>query len=174
MTDAPVPSAEIIDGVDVDAVSAAVTACPGVSGLFGGPGDMIASYLPGRRVPGVEVSRLKVVVSVRSRWAVTASELLKQISQAVAPALRGKHLEVVVADIDDDASGPTPQAAPAHATTEPAAVSTSASVSAPEIATPTPVTPTPAPVRTPGSSPPPSAATPRPVLAAQARQNGEV
>src|SRR5881398_3708720 len=38
-----------IDGVDVDAVAAAVQACPDVAGLDGGKFGEVASYLPGRK-----------------------------------------------------------------------------------------------------------------------------
>ncbi len=109
MSRAPVTTVAIIDGIDVDAVAAAVTACPGVSALFGGRSDVVASYLPGRRVAGVEVTAKPptVTIHVRSRWGVTAAELLAQIASAVSPLLHGQRLEVVVADIDD-AEPPTP------------------------------------------------------------------
>ena len=86
-----------------------MTACPGVSALFGGRGDTIASYLPGRRVPGVEVPPTAVTIHVRSRWGVSAPQLLAQIAAAVSPLRHGKRLQVVVADIDD----PDPPAQPA-------------------------------------------------------------
>jgi hypothetical protein len=101
MTEAPGTSVALIDGIDVDAVAAAVTACPGVSALFGGRGDAIATYLPGRRVPGVEVQPSTVTIHVRSRWGIPAPQLLTQIGTAISPLLRGHRLEVVVADIDD-------------------------------------------------------------------------
>ena len=107
MTTARVTSAAIIDGVDVDAVAAAVAACPGVSGLFGGRGEAIASYLPGRRVLGVEVSGGTVNVTVRSRWDTTAPALLTEITSAVSPILQGERLRIIVADIDDPDSPPT-------------------------------------------------------------------
>jgi hypothetical protein len=36
----------VIDGVDVDAVAAAVQGCTGVAALDGGPFGQVASYLP--------------------------------------------------------------------------------------------------------------------------------
>jgi hypothetical protein len=98
---APVTSVALIDGVNVDAVAAAVTACPGVSGLFGGRGDAIATYLPGRRVSGIEVQPSTVTIHVRGRWGVSAPQLFAEIAAAVSPLLLGKRLHVVVADIDD-------------------------------------------------------------------------
>ena len=158
MTDAPVTSAAIIDGVDVDAVAAAVTACPGVSDLFGGRGDAIASYLPGRRVPGVEISSSTVLITVRSRWDATAADLLGQLSRMVTPLLHGKRLEVVVADIDDPNESPTPVRLSAPAPVTVAAVSSNQPLPA---VTARPSQPSP-PVRLPGSSPAPSAPAPVP------------
>lgn len=113
MTAAVGPSSAMIDGVDVDAIAAAVLACPAVSGLYGGPGDVVASYLPGRRVAGVEVVDAEPHVYVRSRWAVPAAELLRQVSAALLPVLGRRHFEVVVADIDDpDAPAPALGASP--------------------------------------------------------------
>ena len=97
-------SAAMIDGVDVDAVAAAVQACPAVSGLYGGRGDAIASYLPGRRVAGIEVVDGEPVVHVRSRWGIPARELLGQVAVALRPVIGSRHFEVVVADIDGEAA----------------------------------------------------------------------
>ena len=48
-------SAAIVYGVDVDAVAAAVQACPGVSDLHGGRYGEVTTYLPGRAVRGVVI-----------------------------------------------------------------------------------------------------------------------
>ena len=117
---APVTSDAIIDGVDVDGVAAAVTACAGVTGLFGGRSGAIASYLPGRRVPGVEVTRAAVVVHVISRWDATAAGLLRAVSAAVTPLLGGKTLEVVVEDLDDGEARRPGSAPPAEPPASPA------------------------------------------------------
>jgi hypothetical protein len=93
--------AAVIDGVNVDAVAAAVQACPGVSGLDGGRFGEVASYLPGRRVQGVAVREDSVTVQVRSRWGVPAADLLSQITAVLTPLTGGRRVEVVVADIDD-------------------------------------------------------------------------
>ena len=45
------PGPAVIDGIEVDAVAAAVAGCAGVSALDGGPFGEVASYLPGRKVP---------------------------------------------------------------------------------------------------------------------------
>jgi hypothetical protein len=133
MSTAPVASVALIDGVDVDAVAAAVTACPGVSALFGGRGDAIASYLPGRRVPGVEVTPTTVTIHVRSRWGISAPQLLTEVAAATSPLRHGKRLQVVVADIDDG-DPPAPLALPSGPiSAEPVAVRSPGSASPPTV-----------------------------------------
>lgn len=100
------PSADqagIVDGVNVDELAAAAAGCPGVAGLYAGRFGEIGSYLPGRRVAGVEVGRDAVTIQVRSRWNVTASDLLRQISTVTAGRTGGRSLRVVMADIEDPA-----------------------------------------------------------------------
>jgi hypothetical protein len=91
----------VIDGVDVDAVAAAVQACVGVAELDGGRFGEVASYLPARKVPGVVVSGGRVRVQVRSRWGIPAPDLAALITTALAPLTRSKPVDVMVADIDD-------------------------------------------------------------------------
>jgi len=101
----------VIDGVDVDAVAAAVQACPDVSGLDGGKFGEVASYLPGRKVPGVVIGDGRVKVQVRSRWGVPAPYLAAMITAVVAPLTRGRPVDVVIGDIDDPPGTP-PAGAP--------------------------------------------------------------
>jgi hypothetical protein len=91
----------IIDGIDVDAVAAAVRACPGVSGLNGGRYGEVTTYLPGRVVPGVVAGDGRVRVQVRSAWGIEAPLLAAVITAALVP-LTGNHpVDVAIADIDD-------------------------------------------------------------------------
>jgi hypothetical protein len=106
-----VPGAAVIDGVDVDAVAAAVLACPGVAALDGGRFGEVASYLPGRKVAGVMVGGGRVKVQVRARWAVPATGLARRITAVLAPLTGHYPVDVAIADIDDppgtlDAAGP--------------------------------------------------------------------
>ena len=97
------PAPAVIDGVDVDAVAAAVAGCTGVSALDGGRFGEVASYVPGRKVPGVVVGDGRVTVQVRSRWGIPAPELAALIAAVLAP-LTGHHpVDVVIAAIDDPA-----------------------------------------------------------------------
>jgi hypothetical protein len=91
----------VIDGVNVDGVAAVVRGCPGVSGLDGGGLGEVASYLPGRRVQGVAVRADSVTVQVRSRWGVSAPDLLSQITAVLSPLIGGRRVEVMIADIDE-------------------------------------------------------------------------
>jgi hypothetical protein len=106
-----VPGPAVIGGVDVDAVAAAVLACPGVAALDSGQFGEVASYLPGRKVAGVVVSGGRVHVQIRARWAAPAPDLARQITAALAPLTGHYPVDVVIADIDDppvtvDAAGP--------------------------------------------------------------------
>ena len=91
----------IVDGVDVDAVAAAVRQCDGVSGLDGGPYHEVATYLPGRTVDGVSVDAGRVQVQVRSRWGVEAPLLATLIQITLAPLVGSRPVDVTIADIDD-------------------------------------------------------------------------
>ena len=101
-----VPEAAVIDGVNVDAVAAAVLGCAGVAGLDGGQFGEVASYLPGRKVPGVVVSGGRVMVQIRSRWAVPAPDLAALITAVLAPLTGRRPVDVVIADIDDPPGPP--------------------------------------------------------------------
>ena len=100
------PEAAVIDGVNVDAVAAAVLGCAGVAGLDGGRFGEVTSYLPGRKVPGVVVSGGRVTVQIRSRWAVPAPGLAALITAVLAPLTGRRPVDVVIADIDDPPGPP--------------------------------------------------------------------
>jgi hypothetical protein len=88
----------------VEAVAAAVLACPAVAALDGGRFGEVASYLPGRRVPGIAISEGRVSVQVRSWW-VPAAELASEITAALAPLTGIRLVSVTIADIDVSESG---------------------------------------------------------------------
>jgi hypothetical protein len=104
---APGPSANrpggdaIVYGIDVDAVAAAVRACPGVSDLHGGRYGEVTTYLPGRVVRGVVVDGGRVRVQVRSEWGTEAPKLAAVITAALAPLTGNRPVDVAIADIDD-------------------------------------------------------------------------
>ena len=101
--------AHVVDGVNVDALVAAVTSCPSVSGMaVGGPGSAV-TLLPGRRVPGARVTNGEVQVDVRARWGATAAMLGREVHAATRTLLAGHSLHVLITDIDDPGA---PAAAP--------------------------------------------------------------
>jgi hypothetical protein len=107
-----VPAAS--DGVDVDAVAAAVLGCAGVAGLDGGRFGEVASYLPGRKVTGVVASGGRVRVQIRSRWGIPAPELGALITRVLRPLAGPRPVDVVIADVEDppgapDVTGPAPR-----------------------------------------------------------------
>ena len=104
------PGSAVIDGIDIDAVAAAVRGCAGVAGLDGGQFGEVASYLPGRKVQGIVVSGGRVRVQIRSQWAVPAPELAALIKAELVPLTGHRPVDVVIADIDDPASTPPPRA----------------------------------------------------------------
>ena len=91
----------------------AVAECPAVSGLDSGRYGEVASYLPGRRVPGVVVTGGAVLVRVRSSWGVPAAELLRQVTALVTPLAGHRRIDLVIGDIDDPEPGPWPPDVPA-------------------------------------------------------------
>ena len=100
------PGSSVIDGVDVDAVAAAVLGCAGVAGLDGGRFGEVVSYLPGRTVEGVVVSGGRVKVQIRALWAVPVPELAALIRTILMPLTGSRPVDVVIADITDPPSPP--------------------------------------------------------------------
>lgn len=97
----PADAAAVIDGIDVDAVAAAVRRCAGVAALDSGPFGDVASYLPGRIVPGVAAGGGRVTVQVRARWGIPAPDLAGLITAAVTSLTGPRPVDVVIADVDD-------------------------------------------------------------------------
>lgn len=98
----------LIDGIDVDAVAAAVRSCPAVDDLDGGPLEGVATYLPGRRVAGIRISDSRVEVHVRGVWSVPVAEVARQIRSVLAGLTGGRVIDVVLSDIADPAQAAMP------------------------------------------------------------------
>ncbi|HEY3672799.1 MAG TPA: Asp23/Gls24 family envelope stress response protein [Acidimicrobiia bacterium] len=104
-------SAQVTDGVDLDAVSAAVRSCPAVEDLDGGATGSVVTYLPGRQILGLRVDRRRLTIQVRGRWGVPVAELARQVTSAVAGLARGRRIDIVVSDIstpNDEATADLP------------------------------------------------------------------
>jgi hypothetical protein len=102
----------LVEGIDIDALARAVRHCPSVDDLDGGPLGGMATYLPGRRVPGVNIGDV-IEIQVRSVWGVPAVEVARQIRTATAALVRQRRVDVVVSDITDPAVAALPPAVPA-------------------------------------------------------------
>lgn len=102
MTDS---SAVVTGGVDLDVVSAAVRACPGVDDLDGGAAGSVVSYLPGRRMPGLRVDDDRVTIQVRGHWGIPIADIGDEVVSAVTPLVAGRSIDIIVSDIStpDDA-----------------------------------------------------------------------
>ena len=98
------PVVTAVDGVDPDAVTAAVLGCGGVDDLVAGPWGGVVTYLPGRRVAGVRVASDHLLVSVRGRWGVPVTELAREVRAALAPLVAPRRVDIVVADLSDAAA----------------------------------------------------------------------
>ena len=84
---------------DVDAIAAAIMACPAVAGLHEGGNLAVATYLPGRRVVGVRVEDQRVLVSVVLASGSSVRMLEAQVRSRLARHVRGRRVDVHVADV---------------------------------------------------------------------------
>lgn len=115
MTTAPESAATIVStGLELaDAVAAAVLAVPGVARLHSGGFGEVATYLPGRRMPGVRIRPGGVEVHVVVDravldWQVPLPEVAEHVHRAVAALVPG----AVRVYIDDLATEPPVTPAP--------------------------------------------------------------
>jgi hypothetical protein len=83
-------------------IAEALLAHPGVAALSGGPYGTIASYLPGRRLPGIvlgdgeEPTRIAVVLHYGAPVEATAADLRR----IVAAASGARRVDVTVTDLE--------------------------------------------------------------------------
>lgn len=88
-----------VEPPDPDQVAAAVLAVPGVARLHGGLFGEVATYLPGRRVTGVQVGGDRVGVHVAGLLGMPIPELVAAVRAAAAPLVGGLPIDVVVEDV---------------------------------------------------------------------------
>jgi hypothetical protein len=130
----------LVDGIDVDAVAAAVRGCPAVHDLDGGRLGGVATYLPGRRVPGIRIEDDRIEVHVRAVWNQPVGLVAQQIRAVLATLSGGRVIDVVLTDIAEPGQ---PRQLPAPAALSSAAVPSAAAPSAavPSAAVPSAATP---------------------------------
>jgi hypothetical protein len=83
-------------GLLADRIAAAVAGCGDVAALADGP---VATYLPGRTVPGVALRDDRVVVAVVARHGPPLAEAAGQVRAAVAGLAPGLAVDVRIDDI---------------------------------------------------------------------------
>jgi hypothetical protein len=111
----------LVDGVDVDAVAAAVRSCPAVEDLDGGRLGGAATYLPGRRVPGIRIEGDRIEVHVRGVWGQPVGVLADQIRGVLATLNGGRLIDVVLTDVAEPGQA---RAQPTLPATDPASTAT--------------------------------------------------
>jgi hypothetical protein len=89
----------LVDGIDVDAVAAAVRGCPAVDDLDGGRLGGVATYLPGRRVPGIRIDGDRIEVHVRGVWDQPVTVIAGQIRGVLTSLTGGRIIDVVLTDV---------------------------------------------------------------------------
>jgi hypothetical protein len=106
--------AHMVEGIDVDALAAAISACPSVARLGSGRSGAIATYLPGRRVTGVRLAADRIAVEVVARWQfpiATVANDVRQVGAAIAP---GRRVDVTITDIEVPGEAAAPASDPAQ------------------------------------------------------------
>lgn len=69
---------------EAEQIATAVAAAPEVAGLHGGAFGEVATYLPGRRIPGIRITDTLVAVHVTARWPLRLDALATAVRTAVA------------------------------------------------------------------------------------------
>lgn len=84
---------------DPDLVAEAARSVPGVTGLGGGPAGAVATYLPGRQVPGIRIEDDVVAVHVTATLDQPLMRVAAAVRSAVDPLVSGRRVDVVIEDV---------------------------------------------------------------------------
>lgn len=95
---------------DPERLADAVLRVDDVDSLYGGLGGEVATYLPGKRVPGVRVrdGRVEIHIVVAGHRPVT--DTARDVRRAVSPQVQSLPVDVIVGDIVE--SAPRPRSGP--------------------------------------------------------------
>lgn len=93
---------------DADRIAGAVLACPLVAGLHGGRFGEVATYLPGRRIPGIRVTPTEVLVHVTGQYPATVRQIAHAVRACAGPHTADLSVTVIVEDLDLPAVAPSP------------------------------------------------------------------
>ncbi len=83
-----------------DAVMEAALSSPGVAAMSSGLLGEVASYLPGRRVPGVRITAEGVEVHVVARWGQVLPALADRVRTAVSALVPEQPVSVFIDDVE--------------------------------------------------------------------------
>ncbi len=104
IADPAAPSPDIAP--DADLIATVVRAVPGVVDLHGGAYGEAATYLPGRRVVGVEVGEERVAIHIVAALPPASAgggsdleTLATEVRRAAAPLCAGLRIDVFVEDL---------------------------------------------------------------------------
>jgi uncharacterized alkaline shock family protein YloU len=89
-------------GIDVDEVVRIVERCPSVVRLASGTAVEVATYLPGRRVPGVRLDDGGIEVHVVARYGQPLPDVADEVRRALAPSVGQHRIVVFIDDLDLD------------------------------------------------------------------------
>jgi hypothetical protein len=96
----PDPAGTLVDGVDIDAVHAAVSSCPGVARVGSGSVAALTTYLPGRRIPGIRINPGTVEIEVIAEWDSSAANIGRSIRSVVAGLVGARRVDITITDVD--------------------------------------------------------------------------
>ena len=130
----PPPLAE--PDVEVPLIAGAVLSCPLVAELHPGAYGEIATYLPGRRVPGIRVGADVIEVHVVAHLAATVPQVAAAIRAVLTPWSTGRRVDVVIEDLRLPGEDPPPSAPPTTTPSAPLSVPSSVPPSVPTDALP--------------------------------------
>ena len=88
--------------VDVDEVVRAVEGCPSVARMAAGAVVEVATYLPGRRVPGVRLGDDVLEVHVVACYGQALPDVADEIRRALVDVVGRRRIAVFIDDLDLD------------------------------------------------------------------------
>ena len=95
----------VLEGISVDELAARAASCGSVARLSPGPVGEVATYLPGRRVPGVRVRDDGIEIHVVGRWGVRVADIAADVRAAIRPIAPGVPVDVHMDDVDVPSDG---------------------------------------------------------------------
>lgn len=82
-----------------DRIARAALGAPHVAALHGGRWGTAGTYLPGRRIEGVQVDEHRVIVHLVAVFGITVAEVAASVRQALAGLTGDRRLDVVIEDL---------------------------------------------------------------------------